>query len=207
MTRGGTFPVGHAHRERWFAAMPFAVAIGGSASRCRWAATRPCSGAVMTVHSCSGGTMASGDGPFRPPRLVASPLNVVALGLLASLFEDVLRAFDWCVALGVSLDSNRCGISFLSPQVDWYVGLSGVLHGRHGSGALRAGRDERAGRLPFGVAVVAKVVWEQLSGPSAFSLAASGGPVVVDAHLYGLLGGVMAAAVLWVLQRRDERPL
>ena len=39
--------------------------------------------------------------------------------------------------------------------------------------------------------LVAKISWEQFSGPVPGSELTSGGPVVVDAHLYGALGGVL----------------
>jgi hypothetical protein len=40
--------------------------------------------------------------------------------------------------------------------------------------------------------LVAKLGYEQLAGPMPFS----GGPVVVDAHLYGVLGGAAVALTM-----------
>ena len=74
------------------------------------------------------------------------------------------------------------GLILLEPQVDWYVGLSGVLHGFVAAGALVA--CLRASRSAHGSRSVsaAKLLWEQLVGPVPFTAAAVGGPVVVAAH-------------------------
>jgi len=45
--------------------------------------------------------------------------------------------------------------------------------------------------------VAAKLVWEQTGGPLPGSEATSGGTVIVDAHLYGALGGFIAAYLMW----------
>jgi len=41
--------------------------------------------------------------------------------------------------------------------------------------------------------LIAKIGYEQFNGPVPGSETTSGGPVVVDAHLYGALGGVLGA--------------
>ena len=43
---------------------------------------------------------------------------------------------------------------------------------------------------------VVKIGWEQWHGPVPGSETTSGGPVVVDAHLYGAVGGAMAALLM-----------
>jgi len=47
-----------------------------------------------------------------------------------------------------------------------------------------------------------KLAWEQLAGPLPGSEALSGGPVVVDAHLYGTSAGLLG---VWLLELR-RRP-
>jgi rhomboid family GlyGly-CTERM serine protease len=134
-------------------------------------------------------------------------LDLAALGLLALLFDGLLRTSDWLVSMAVSIASIDAGFYFIATQVDWYVGLSGMLHGVAATGAIRwCLRGVPLGYV-LAVAVAAKVAWEQIEGPSAFSVAASGGPVLVDAHLYGALGGILAAGALAVLQRQEKRPL
>ena len=49
--------------------------------------------------------------------------------------------------------------------------------------------------------VMAKLLFEQLIGPLPGSETTSGGPVVIDAHLYGAVGGVIAVLILAGLRR------
>ena len=91
------------------------------------------------------------------------------------------------------------GFVFYEPQLQWYVGFSGVLHGALAAGAIAWWRSEsRALALTLSVFFVGKLLWEQLHG----ALPLSGDlPVVVDAHLYGALGGAVAAGILWLSER------
>ena len=93
------------------------------------------------------------------------------------------------------------GFVFWEPQLTWYVGLSGVLHGALAAGAIAWWRYETK-RLALALSVIfgGKLVWEQLHG----ALPLSGGlAVVVDAHLYGALGGVIAGTILWMNTRTE----
>jgi hypothetical protein len=87
----------------------------------------------------------------------------------------------------------------LEPQLEWYVGLSGVLHGALAAGAIGWWRHEsRALALALTVVLVGKLAWEQWHG----ALPLSGDmPVVVDAHLYGAVGGALVGGLLWVRSR------
>ena len=40
--------------------------------------------------------------------------------------------------------------------------------------------------------VIAKIAWEQFAGPMPGSEATTGGKVIVEAHLYGAFGGLLA---------------
>jgi rhomboid family GlyGly-CTERM serine protease len=131
--------------------------------------------------------------------------NLVALALIGSLFEEALAPLEWLGAATLAALAIDAGLYFLEPQVDWYVGLSGVLHGMVACGAwLLLGRGNPIGWL-LAIGVAAKLIWEQYVGPIPFTEASAGGPVVVAAHLYGSAGGTAAAACIAVLRRRDSR--
>ena len=121
-------------------------------------------------------------------------LDVAGLALLWALFARDLRPGQWAVIVLTAAAAIDCGLWLRDPSVQWYLGVSGVLHGVLAAGAfvgLRRGHLESwilAGLL------LAKLIYEQIQGPMPF--AGSETPVVVDAHLYGGLGGLAAIITL-----------
>jgi rhomboid family GlyGly-CTERM serine protease len=123
-------------------------------------------------------------------------LNGAGLGLIAALFPQDYSWRAWLLIALFSLLAIDVAFVFYEPQLLWYVGLSGVLHGALAAGALAWWRHESKPLAAVLSAVfVAKLAWEQWHG----ALPLSGDlPVVVDAHLYGALGGTLAAALVWL---------
>ena len=124
-------------------------------------------------------------------------LNLAGLALVSWL---VGHAYDWrrWLFIGfVSIAVIDAGFWFLYPELDWYVGLSGLLHGLLAAGLFSGivARDRES--IALAAFVVAKLAWEQIGGPLPGSEATSGGTVSVEAHLYGAIGGLLAAALLW----------
>lgn len=131
-------------------------------------------------------------------------MNLLALAILAGLFGDLLSGRAWLAGTLVSAAAISMGLWWLEPQVGWYVGLSGVLHGLIVLGAIAMWLNgERLG-LGLLVGVAAKLGWEQLVGPLPFTAAAAGGPVLVASHLYGAGGGLLVAVP--AILRRWWRP-
>lgn len=123
-------------------------------------------------------------------------LNGAGLGLIVALFPDHYSTRQWLLIGLLSLIAIDAGFVFWEPQLHWYVGLSGVLHGALAAGAVAWWRYEsKRLALALSVIFVGKLAWEQWQG----ALPLSGGlAVVVDAHLYGALGGVIAGLILWL---------
>jgi rhomboid family GlyGly-CTERM serine protease len=130
--------------------------------------------------------------------------NLAATAIIGVLFEGVFRNADWVRVGAVSAAAIDLGLYALEPQVLWYVGLSGVLHGYVAAGALAllVRRDKLGVVLAIGVA--AKLMFEQVVGPVPFTAESVGGPVVVAAHLYGVIGGLLAEAAAEVARRRSR---
>ena len=132
-------------------------------------------------------------------------LNLAGLVLVWFL---VGRAFDWKQWLWVmagSIGAIDLGLWFGAPSLEWYVGLSGLLHGMLGAGIV-AGIAARSGEaLILAVVVAGKLAWEQFAGPLPGSETTSGGAVIVDAHLYGVIGGTLVAAML--IRVRGRAPI
>jgi rhomboid family GlyGly-CTERM serine protease len=105
------------------------------------------------------------------------------------------------LAAALSID---LGLYVLEPQVQWYVGLSGVLHGVVACGALLLARRRSTVGVLLAIGLAGKLVFEQVVGPVPFTQASVGGPVITAAHLYGAAAGA-TAAVLMAVRLRGSR--
>lgn len=127
-------------------------------------------------------------------------INLAGLMLVWALVGDAFRPRYWWGfvafgSLGISL-----GLWWWLPDLDWYVGLSGLLHGMLLAGALWQGlRGEREALLIV-LIVTSKVGWELWHGPLPGSREVAGGEVVVQGHALGLLCGALYVALLRLLQ-------
>jgi rhomboid family GlyGly-CTERM serine protease len=131
--------------------------------------------------------------------------NLAGLALVAALFAREFDLRGWIVILVTSTLAVDLGFLVFEPQLEWYVGFSGVLHG-----LMAAGLCAWLWRTPDAItALVAglfglKLGWEHLLGPLPFTASTLAVPVIHEAHTYGAIGG--AAAALWVLWRQRAAP-
>lgn len=132
-------------------------------------------------------------------------LNSAAVILLWALHGQF---FSWknyliiwlILALGTSL-----GLYFFSPELISYVGLSGVLHGFFVIGACKdIEHKEKTGYLLL-FAVIAKVIYEQIFGASEEVKQLIEANVAIDAHLYGLISGLIVAVVWYLASKKKQR--
>lgn len=125
-------------------------------------------------------------------------MNLAGLWLIWQLFLSQENPIPYCLyrlpllTLGTSL-----GLLLLSPEVAWYRGLSGILHGLLGLALLQQLARQPLSSSILLALIAGKLAWEQLSGPLPGSESWTAGRVIVDAHLYGMLSGVL----LWVFER------
>lgn len=136
-------------------------------------------------------------------------LNLAGFGLLVWLFIDEIRPVEWLTAGLTAALAISLGLFALAPATDWYVGLSGVLHGYFALGAARTCHSQRRFGIVMLAALAAKLAWEQGLGTMPFTQALAIGPVIVDAHLYGALGGALfyVTSTLRTLVGRSDAPL
>jgi rhomboid family GlyGly-CTERM serine protease len=122
-------------------------------------------------------------------------MNALAWAVLWLVFAERL-ARPCLVAVGL-LAALAVGLGLLwgTPQVDGYVGLSGMLHGVFAAAGLWTLRERPWPAVALLLGLAAKLGWEQFHGASAASQALVGAAVIVDAHVYGALGGAVAAAL------------
>ena len=130
-------------------------------------------------------------------------MNAVALIAIVLLFANILRPGPLFVVIILSGLAVTVGLWLFSPAVYWYVGLSGALHGTLVVLLVLDYFDNKnVMAILLMVLVLAKLVWEFVLGPLPGSETAAGGPVVVVAHFYGTLGGVILAICFTVKKYR-----
>lgn len=118
-------------------------------------------------------------------------LNLLGLLALQLLCPRPLRVNEWLrrvvwLALSVSV-----ALYAAVPDLNRYVGFSGVLHGLFLLGLVPMARN--GDRLAFAclLYLVGKIVWEQVMGAPVSDERAIGGHVVTLAHLFGTLAALV----------------
>lgn len=123
-------------------------------------------------------------------------MNLAGLWLLYLFFEQEITFKNWLSLLLVGALGVGGGIYYLSPEVSWYVGLSGVLHGIVIFGALRALRTIPIMASLVLCLMIGRLIWEQTPDYDVNYLRDTiGGAVLVNAHLYGAVTGALLAGV------------
>ncbi|MDH3400337.1 MAG: rhombosortase [Chromatiales bacterium] len=120
-------------------------------------------------------------------------MNLAALGLLVYLLADGLEAASLLGLIVASSLAVDAGLWFLQPELEWYVGLSGVLHGLFAGLLILQWFCRRERYLWLILLLSVKLAWEGMTGPLPMTADLAGGPVITIAHLYGALGGLLGA--------------
>ncbi len=126
-------------------------------------------------------------------------LNLAGFWLIAFLYGQRIKpiyllATIFLIALGISI-----GLLIFSPGVDWYVGLSGVLHGLIIIGALKNLSAEPWPSTFILVGIFSKIIWEQLYAKENAMEHIIGGNIIYDAHFYGAIAGTIIICVIYTL--------
>ena len=127
-------------------------------------------------------------------------LNCLGLALMWALFARDYSRRQWVVIVLASMATIDAGLWLGDSTVLWYVGSSGVLHAVMAAGTLAHLRQRQPDGYLLAAFLAGKLLWEHLVGPLPFSGTAD---VVVDAHLFGVLGGLGGLAVAaWLPPRQ-----
>lgn len=125
-------------------------------------------------------------------------LDGTGLLLLLLFFRDVFSPRDWAITVLVGALAVGGGLWFLNPDVERYVGISGVLHTMLFAGLLLSFRHTPVINGIVFVAMAARIWTEQQPAYDVnYMQATIGGSVMVDAHLYGALAAVPVTLLLW----------
>ena len=141
-------------------------------------------------------------------------LDIAGLLLVAWIFDAELGPRSRVMVVIVGMAAVDAGLWWRHPEVDRYVGLSGVLHAWFAAGATRwvlasraESRDLWSTKRAWGalllIGLIAKLVLE-LRG-QAFWLDGTSFTVVTAAHRWGAVAGCAYGACIAWLSRRGAR--
>ena len=128
-------------------------------------------------------------------------MNLAGLFLIWMLFARFFNFGQWLFIIVTSAAAVGGGLLVLNLELNWYVGLSGLLHGMFIAGVIKAIMLGYRAEILLFILLTGKLIWEQISGALPGSVDLAGGNVVVDAHLYGAIAGLICAALLAIQQR------
>ncbi len=129
-------------------------------------------------------------------------LNMLGVGLVLMLFDGLMTVGQWLVVMLSSALMISTLIFFCLPQVQGYVGLSGVIHALFVVGTVQLLKKpkERYFAIALALLVTLKLLAENLGRGISLTADLIGGHVLVQAHLYGALAGVFIAQILALLR-------
>jgi len=128
-------------------------------------------------------------------------LNAAFLALLLNLFKPLSGASKTVLlTLGAMLSISAL-MWFFSPEIIWYVGLSGCLYSLLYYGIALDTRYPLNFRLFALVVISIKILMEQMRIDFAMVSDFISGPVAVDSHLYGAIIGCVFVGVSYILSR------
>ena len=128
-------------------------------------------------------------------------MNMAGFALVVALVWSHFNTVEWVLITIFSSLVVGVGLYLLDKDVLWYVGFSGTLHGLIIAGCLADLRHYPKSAALLLILIIGKLGWEQVSGALPGSESVAGGTVVVNAHLYGAIGGVVMGMLLLLLKR------
>lgn len=131
-------------------------------------------------------------------------LNLVGLALVWHLFGDGLRTGSWLLLLAMVALGQSLSLLIFYPEVLWYQGLSGLLHGTLAAAAiLSLQRTPLLSALAIASLAIklGLEVWQGASPAMALWL---NGTILVESHLCGVISGLFTGSVILGLRHRKR---
>lgn len=122
-------------------------------------------------------------------------MNLAGLVMIWLIYDRQLKLTWWLLNVFLCSLFVSLGLLTFNAELHWYVGLSGTLHGLIMTGVMINVLNKERLDIILLVIISGKLIWEQISGPLPGSAETAGGPVIVDAHLYGAIAGVVTGLV------------
>lgn len=131
-------------------------------------------------------------------------LNLAGLVALCLLYIEHYAQISRLIAAVIA--NSLCvtgGLLVFNPDIAWYAGLSGLLHGLLALHALLDLPRHRLLSASLLVGLGLKLAYELTAGPSATVAQLIGAPVIVMAHVYGSIAGLAVALASLARQFRN----
>ncbi|HNE92435.1 MAG TPA: rhombosortase [Agitococcus sp.] len=124
-------------------------------------------------------------------------LNLAGLTLVLIIFDRTCSLAAWLILICSSAMLQSMAFYYYLPQVTAYVGFSGVIHSLYVVGALMLfkSRQDQSLAMILLALVTLKLLTENLGQGISMTEQMIGGHVLVEAHLYGAVIGVIFALI------------
>ena len=131
-------------------------------------------------------------------------LNALGLVICVSLTSPGWSARRWITTTLIMGLVISILVTLNNPEIRDYAGHSGILYGLYVLGALSLYRRDRLIAVLIIAAILVKIGMEQFAPFDFDTGKLIGATVIVDAHLYGLLGAI-AIALVWSTYTMNHR--
>jgi rhomboid family GlyGly-CTERM serine protease len=131
-------------------------------------------------------------------------MNVLALAILAFVLPALASMRQWLIVSLSAAVFIDLGLYAFHPDVAWYVGLSGVLHGYWAAGVVLAFGEGRRDAAALAILLLVKLAYEAAFGAVPLSGEVAAGPVVTVAHAWGAAAGTSSALLMLAVRRRQR---
>ena len=132
--------------------------------------------------------------------------NLAALSVIWLLVQQYLDTLLWWIAALLGSVGISLSLYVLQSELGWYVGLSGLLHSMLVTGVIAGILHGRREFTLLFLLICFKVVWEQLYGPLSTDFVKLEGNIIVNAHLYGVIMGIISALIFWLVLKTERTP-
>ncbi len=130
-------------------------------------------------------------------------LNIGGLSLIWLMAGNGLRLRDWLLSILFIALFISCALILINPEIVWYRGFSGILHGLF---VLVAGHYLKT-RPYFAMLLLAtllgKLFYENFSGQMPWHGDHTGFAIITQAHVYGSVAGILAAITVYLATNRS----
>jgi len=127
-------------------------------------------------------------------------LNNLGFLLLVAITQVTWRFSFWIKIIVIHGLVISIALFVFNESLKWYVGFSGVLYGLFILAALLSFKKDKLISFLILAIIMTKILAEQFWGSEISTQALLGAPVIVDAHAFGVLCGLVLGALMMTKQ-------